>query len=185
MRRAQEGGFELRLYTIGHSTRSLTELVELLKEFEVGALADIRRWPGSRRFPHFNRESLSVHLPQVAIEYLWLGEELGGYLRRGLGENSPNKAWRSPGFRNYADHTLTQAFSDGVGKLLRMATAERVAYMCAEKLPWRCHRRIVSDYLTAKGHEIIHIIDAGRSVEHRLPSFARIEGGRLTYPPRG
>ena len=180
----KSGGFEVRLYTLGHSTRSLAELVALLKAFQVEALADIRRWPRSKRVPYFNLESLSEHLPRAGIEYLWLGEELGGYRRQGLSEDSPNKAWRSPGFRNYADYTLTSAFATGVERFLRLAEVKPLAYMCAEKLPWRCHRTIVSDYLTTKGYEVVHIIDTEQAVEHKLPSFAKVEAGRLTYPPR-
>ncbi|MEM2904981.1 MAG: DUF488 domain-containing protein [Candidatus Bathyarchaeia archaeon] len=175
----------LQLYTVGHSTRTLAELVALLREFNVQALADVRRWPSSKRLPQFNRDSLEAYLPQVGVEYLWLGRELGGFIREGLGENSPNKAWRSEGFRNYADHTLTTAFAEGVERLLSVAQAKTTAYMCAEKLPWRCHRRIVSDYVTANGYKVVHLIDLGRAVEHRLPSFARVNGERLTYPARG
>lgn len=175
----------MRLYTIGHSTRSLEELVALLKEHDVQILADVRMWPASRRNPQFNRENLEKTLLEKGITYEWLGDSLGGYRREGLGEKSPNKAWRSQGFRNYADYTLTEEFRRGMERLLSLAERGRVAYMCAEKYYWRCHRRIVSDYLKAKGHQVTHIIEKGETREHELTAFAEMRNGVLLYPEKG
>lgn len=172
----------MHLSTIGHSTRTFRELLSLLKENEIQVLVDVRRWPASKRNPQFNRSTLRESLAKEGIKYLWLGKELGGYRRKGLGEKSPNKAWSSQGFRNYADHTLTEEFEAGIRKLLSHAEKQRVAFMCAEKFYWRCHRRIISDYLKAKGHKITHIIDKGKNREHKLSDFAEISNGKLTYP---
>ncbi|MEM3072418.1 MAG: DUF488 domain-containing protein [Candidatus Bathyarchaeia archaeon] len=170
-----------RLLTVGHSTRSLEEFIELLRENYVKILVDVRRYPVSRRYPHFNQEKLAEILPKHAIRYEWLGEELGGFRRPAL-EDSPNKAWRSGGFRNYADHTLTVQFREGVEKLLKLTEEGEVAFMCAEKQYWRCHRRIISDYLTVKGHVVIHIVEKGRVEPHNLTGFCRIVDGELRYP---
>ena len=116
------------------------------------------------------------------IRYLWLGKELGGYRKDGLGDKSPNKAWNSTGFRNYADHTLSEEFRRGIRQLLEYAEKRRVAYMCAERFYWRCHRRIISDYLVAKGHQVTHIIDEKETRKHKLTRFAQVVNGRLIYP---
>lgn len=170
-----------RLFTIGHSTRSMEEFIELLRENHVQILVDVRRYPVSRRCPHFNQENLAETLPKHAVRYEWLGEELGGF-RRAVLEDSPNKAWRAGGFRNYADHTMTTQFREGVRKLLKLAGKGEVAFMCAERQYWRCHRRIISDYLTVKGHVVIHIVEKGRLKLHKLTSFARVVNGELRYP---
>jgi len=172
----------MHFFTIGHSNRSLSELVSLLRENSIEVLVDIRRWPSSKKYPHFNRDVLSESLKAEGIEYFWLGKELGGYRKDGLGDKSPNKAWKSVGFRNYADHTLSIEFRRGIRRLLGYAEKRRVAYMCAEKFYWNCHRRIISDYLVAKGHQVTHIIDEKETRKHRLTRFARIVNGRLTYP---
>jgi uncharacterized protein (DUF488 family) len=132
--------------------------------------------------PIFNRENLAKSLQENGVRYEWLGEQLGGYRKRGLGEESPNKAWRSQGFRNYADHTTTEQFREGVKKLLKLAECGRVALMCAEQLYWRCHRRIISDYLTVKGHAVTLIVSKGKTEKHELTSFARAINGELRYP---
>ena len=169
-------------FTIGHSNRNLSELLGLLKEFNIEALIDVRSWPSSKKHPHFNREALRKSLEAEGIRYFWLGKELGGYRKTGLGDESPNKAWKSIGFRNYADHTLNEEFRRGIDRLIRYGEKWRVAYMCAEKFYWKCHRRIISDYLLSKGHRVIHIIDRGEARKHRLTRFARIVNGELTYP---
>ncbi len=174
----------MHFLTVGHSTRTLNELLDLLGEHDIQVLVDVRRWPSSRRNPQFDREKLEESLGGKGIEYVWLGEELGGYRREGLGAESPNKAWDSEGFRNYADYTLTQEFEKGIEQLLGWAEKKRVAYMCAEKFYWRCHRRIISDYLKALGHQITHIIEKGKTRDHELPDFAEVEDGKLTYPSR-
>lgn len=171
-----------RLYTIGHSTRPLEEFIDLLREHDIGILADVRSFPSSRRYPHFNRESLAEVLQRYGIRYEWLGEQLGGFRKKGLGENSPNKAWKSQGFRNYADFTMTEPFREGVGRLLELAETGSLAFMCAEQLYWRCHRRIISDYLKARGHSVTHIVWKGKPEEHELTRFAKIVEGKLRYP---
>lgn len=172
------------MYTVGHSTRTLDEFLALLKEHGIEILVDVRRWPTSRRSPHFNRDSLEEALVEKGVRYVWLGESLGGYRREGLGEGSPNKAWRSRGFRNYADHALSEDFNRGVEELLRLAETGRTAYMCAEKHYWRCHRMIISDHLSARGRMVVHIIDKGRTRRHRLTPFTVFRDGVVTYPPR-
>lgn len=171
-----------QLYTIGHSTIGPEEFIELLREHGIRILVDVRRFPSSRRYPHFNRENFAETLQRHDTRYEWLGEQLGGYRKKGLGEDSPNKAWRSQGFRNYADHTMTEQFRDGVGKLLKLAEEGRLALICAEQVYWRCHRRIISDYLKAKCHTVTHIISKGITREHELTGFAKAIDGELRYP---
>ena len=171
------------MYTIGHSTRTLEGFLELLKEHGIEILVDVRRWPTSKRRPHFNQEALKEGLAREGVQYVWLGESLGGYRRRGLGEESPNKAWRSRGFRNYADHALSEEFKKGLRVLLSLAETRRTAVMCAEKQYWRCHRQIISDHLVVKGHRVVHIIEKGKVRGHKLTSFAVVRDGVVTYPP--
>ncbi|HID11767.1 MAG TPA: DUF488 domain-containing protein [Candidatus Latescibacteria bacterium] len=172
----------MELYTIGHSTRSFAELVALLERYGIKTLVDVRTFPTSARNPQFTREELEQRLRRKGIEYHWLGEELGGYRREGLGARSPNRGWESEGFRNYADYMLTVKFEQGVERLLELAASGGLAYMCAERFWWRCHRRLISDYLVAKGHKVIHIVDETKAVEHKLPAFAEVSDGRLRYP---
>lgn len=172
-------------YTVGHSTRSVTEFLELLFAYGIEAVVDIRAFPSSQRHPHFSQRSLVASLEKEGIDYLWLGKELGGYRRTGLGKASPNQAWASPGFRNYADHMLTEVFQRGVRKLVELGRRKRVAILCAERFWWRCHRRLLADWLVAQGHKVIHIVDVGHTVEHALPPFARVQDSRVTYPGEG
>lgn len=166
------------IYTLGHSTRSLEELVAMLRAHRVELLVDVRRFPGSRRHPHFARESLERALPDAGIEYLWL-EGLGG--RRSRRQDSPHTAWRVAGFASYADHMDTGGFEEAAQRLLERARQATVAVMCAEALPERCHRRLLSDWLTVRGVEVVHVLDATRTRPHQLPDFVRVEGGRLVY----
>ena len=177
-------GVGVTIYTVGHSNRSWEEFVELLSHHRIRALVDVRAFPSSRRYPHFSRRSLEENLTKAGIEYRWLGKELGGYRRQGLGDKSPNQGWQAGGFRNYADYMLTPQFARGIAALLSLAAAKNTAYMCAERFWWRCHRRLISDYLVAQGHHVIHILERDRTVDHRLPPFAWIENGRLIYPGR-
>ncbi|MCS7240740.1 MAG: DUF488 domain-containing protein [Candidatus Bipolaricaulota bacterium] len=172
----------MNFFTLGHSTRSQEEFLRILQAYGIEVVADVRAFPRSQRFPHFTKESLAKVLGEEGIEYVWLGRELGGYRRSGLGEASPNKAWNSPGFRNYADHMLTEEFQKGVEELFALGQAKRVAILCAERFWWRCHRRLLSDWLVAHGHKVIHIVDLGHTVEHELSPFAQVEGGRIIYP---
>ena len=171
------------LFTIGHSTHPLDEFLGLLARHGIEALADIRRFPGSRKYPHFNREHLASALPQAGVEYRWL-EPLGGR-RKGIGDSPRNLGLRNESFRHYADYMATQEFHEAVGGLLELARARRTAYMCSEGLYWRCHRRLVSDYLLAQGITVQHIMPDGKLRPHTLTEGARVEGGEVSYPPQG
>jgi len=164
------------IYSIGHSTRTFDELVALLAEHEIQLLADIRRFPGSRRHPHFSKDSLEKSLPEHAIAYTHI-EVLGGH--RKPAPDSPNVALRNEQFRGYADHMATREFRDAVEQLL--ADPRRTAVMCAEAVPWRCHRNLLSDDLVRRGVEVIHIMDRGKSQRHELSRDARIVGDRVIY----
>lgn len=172
----------MELYTIGHSTRSFAEFATLLRRYGIKILVDVHAFPTSTRNPQFTREEIEQQLQEEGIEYAWLGEELGGYRRQGLGARSPNKGWETEGFRNYADYMMTAPFERGTEKLLELAASKRLAYMCAERFYWRCHRRLLSDYLVAKGHKVIHIVDETKTTEHKLPDFAKLIAGKLRYP---
>lgn len=171
----------MSIYTIGHSTRSLEELIGLLREHRVELLADIRSFPTSLRFPHFDKKVLSRTLPEAGITYRWLGKVLGGYRKKG-DPNTLHTALRSPGFRNYADHMASKEFAWGIEKLRKLASKKPVAMMCAERLWWRCHRSLVSDYLVGCcGVEVLHIVEPGKLEPHRLHRAARVVEGRLVY----
>lgn len=172
-----------RIYTIGHSDRSLDELVRALDGHDVTLLVDVRRFPGSQAHPHFNEENLATELPEHGIGYRH-EEALGG--RRSLSrEGSPNDAWETPGFQAYADHALTDAFQQALGRLEKDARSKTPAIMCAEAVPWRCHRRIIADWLVARGHDVVDIFDIERARPHEPPAFARAEGGTVRYPGDG
>jgi uncharacterized protein (DUF488 family) len=167
------------LYTIGHSTRTLEELIEALTAHEIQTLADIRSFPVSRRLPHFNRDSLEKSLPEAGIKYVWI-KELGGY-RKKLRDDSPNLALRNQSFRNYADYMLTEDFQRGIAQLLQLAEQSRTAYMCAERVYFRCHRMLVSDWLVAHGHQVLHIDGVGPVKPHQLTAEARLVDGQVIY----
>ena len=162
---------KLRIFTIGHSSRLFDEFLSLLREFKISALIDIRRFPGSRKFPHFNRQSLEITLPASGIEYLWL-EYLGGRRSGPDLANSLNPGLKSPAFRHYADYMQTEQFQNAIKQLLLVASLKPAAVMCAEKLFWKCHRRLLSDYLTAQGVQVEHIIDSARLQSHKLSEGA-------------
>ena len=168
-----------KLYTIGHSTRTIDELISALLAHQIQTLVDVRAFPMSRRLPRFNRESLEKSLPEAGIRYLWM-KALGGYRKKIL-EESPNIALRNPSFRNYADYMLTADFEQAVTELVTLAERSRTAYMCAERVFFSCHRMLVSDWLVAHGHKVLHIDDAGPVKEHRMTAEARMIGGRLIY----
>jgi uncharacterized protein (DUF488 family) len=169
------------VYTIGHSTRSLEELIALLRAHGIRRLADIRTVPRSRHCPQFDRDTLSAALVGVGIAYVHL-PRLGGLRGKGLGPASPNTAWESASFRNFADYMLTMDFEAGLHELLAEARRAATAAMCAEALPWRCHRNLVADALVARGVAVRHILTPSRVHLHALTSFARVDGGRVTYP---
>ncbi|SRR5579871_6218611 len=173
---------KLSLFTIGHSTHSLEEFLALLARHDIEALLDIRRFPGSRKFPQFNRDNLAPVLQKAGIEYHWL-EALGGRRgRRPEGPSAVNLGLRNAGFRNYADYMLTPEFQAGLDRLLGVARRRRTALMCAEGLYWRCHRRLVSDCLTAQGITVQHILPDGKLRPHQLTNGAKAEKGTVTYP---
>jgi len=166
-----------RVYTIGHSTRELHEFIALLKENGVARLADIRRYPGSKRYPHFSREALSRSLPSDGISYDHF-EDLGG--RRKPLPGSMNTAWRNEQFRAYADYMATDEFARAVDRLL--ATPVTTAVMCAEAVPWRCHRQLLSDELVRRGFEVVHILGPHSRSLHVMNEHAIVEGSHLLYP---
>jgi uncharacterized protein (DUF488 family) len=168
-----------RVHTVGHSTRSLEELVDLLRAFDITILIDIRTIPRSRRNPQFNAEALEAELPARGIRYAQL-KELGG-LRRPR-PDSPNAGWRNESFRGYADYMQSEGFERGLERLQELAGEGRAAIMCAEAVPWRCHRSLVADALTARGAHVEHITGAARSSPHRMTRFAVVTGQQVTYP---
>jgi uncharacterized protein (DUF488 family) len=168
------------ILTIGHSNHPLDRFLALLGQHEIEALVDIRRFPGSRKHPHFNRDNLAAALQKSGVEYHWL-EALGGR-RLQQRDESPNLGLENRGFRNYADYMLTDEFREGVRRLLDIARHKRTAIMCADGLFWRCHRRLVSDFLVADGVTVQHIMPTGELRPHKLTTGAVIESGRVTYP---
>jgi uncharacterized protein (DUF488 family) len=173
---------KLQVFTIGHSNRSLEEFLSLLQELAIEVVADVRRYPSSRKFPHFNSNTLQSLLEKEGTKYIWL-EALGGR-RHGIKNNkSPNTALKSLGFRNYADYMNTKEFQDAAKNLIATAAKTRTAILCAERFYWKCHRRLLSDYLTAQGVEVIHIIELGQVVPHKLtPSAVVTDKGFCLYP---
>jgi uncharacterized protein (DUF488 family) len=188
----------MRIWTIGHSTRTIDEFISLLKENEINLLADVRAWPGSKRYPHFNKDTLAKSLSEQGIRYEHF-PELGG--KRKSKPDSRNTAWRNASFRGYADYMETEQFQKGIERLLnfagpraaRWAAAEvkydgweavtpcAVAIMCAEAVWWRCHRSLIADYLKARGVEVLHILGANNVDPHPYTPAARIVSGELSY----
>lgn len=166
------------IWTIGHSTRAGVDFIHILKGHEIRTLVDVRSFPGSRRYPQFNRSELSESLADAGIIYHHL-PTLGG--RRKPSPDSKNTAWRNPSFRAYADHLETVEFKEGIEKLRDLAGNGRTVVMCAEALWWRCHRSLIADYLKALGATVIHVGDEKQPEEHPYTSAARIVQGRLSY----
>lgn len=174
-------GFEgVRVATLGHSARSLEELLELIEAFGVRVVADIRRFPRSRRNPHFNLEVLPAALRSRGVEYAHL-VELGG--RRRAQPDSLNGGWKNESFRGFADYMQTPEFERALESLRALSVSGKVGLMCAEAVPWRCHRTLISDALLARGAEVENITSRSRATPHRLTRFAQLEGARVTYPP--
>ena len=169
----------MRIWTIGHSTRRIDEFISLLKENGIELLADVRAWPGSKRYPHFNKEPLAESLNAHGIRYEHF-PELGG--KRKPNPDSHNIAWRNTSFRGYADYMETSAFETAVDRLKEIGKGARVAVMCAEALWWRCHRSLIADYLTALGTRVLHIGGDGKVTQHALRPPANVVEGRLSYP---
>jgi uncharacterized protein (DUF488 family) len=167
------------VWTIGHSTRSTEEFLAALAAHEIEAVVDVRRFPGSRRLPHFGAAALEASLRAGGVSYAWI-DALGG--RRRADPDSPNDAWENDAFRGYADHTGTEEFANGLFELLMVASGLRTAIMCAELLWWRCHRRIIADVLVSIGYEVRHVRDTSGAAEpHELAPPARLVDGVLTY----
>src|SRR5262245_19795295 len=167
------------IWTVGHSTRTLDQFAALLHGHDLARLVDVRTMPRSRRHPHFVRERLAVALAGLSIRYTHLGA-LGGL--RTPRADSINGAWGNASFRGYADHMQTPVFATALSELVRMSAAERLAIMCAEAIPWRCHRSLLADALTARGLLVLHIMAPDRADPHTLTPFACVENGRVIYP---
>jgi uncharacterized protein (DUF488 family) len=171
---------QIVVFTIGHSTHPIEEFISLLKLNEVNFLVDVRTIPRSRRNPQFNIEALPESLADVGIEYKHMAS-LGG-LRRTRAD-SPNTGWRNESFRGYADYMQTAEFQKAINALIDLATHHQIAIMCAEAVPWRCHRSLIGDALLVRGIEVLEIISTAKPKPHKLTSFAHVEGETITYPP--
>lgn len=172
----------MKIFTIGHSTRSADEFLALLRPFGIGRLVDVRRYPGSRKHPHFSRTSLERTLAATGIEYVH-APELGG--RRSGKSGSPNDAWRSASFRAYADHMASPEFQVWLNRLIEYASGDDTVVMCAEAMPWRCHRQLIADALVTRGTTVSHIMGVRRTAEHELNPHAVVsDDGILVYPAR-
>ncbi len=167
------------ILTIGHSTRALDDFLDILRAHRVTRVVDIRTIPRSRHNPQFNQESLSESLKESAIDYIPM-KQLGGL--RDSKADSPNMGWRNSSFRGFADYMQTQEFAEGVDQLVGLAQDGQVAIMCAEVLPWRCHRWLIADALLVRGVQVEHIMTIKTRSEHTLTKWAHIEGTQITYP---
>jgi len=168
------------VFTVGHSTLPIERFIALLKTYGVECLADIRTMPRSRHNPQFNSDTLGGALTAASIEYYPV-QALGGL--RHARKDSPNAGWRNKSFRGYADYMQTEEFRDALDALIHMSRQKRVAIMCAEAVPWRCHRSLVADALNIHGIPVVEILSEGSYREHKLTPFAHVEGTRITYPP--
>lgn len=167
------------IYTIGHSTRPIKSLVELLNEYEIRQVIDVRTIPYSGHNPQFNKEELAESLKSAGIRYIHM-KELGG-LRRSE-KDSVNLGWKNASFRGYADYMQTTDFTQGIRKLIEISKGENTAIMCSEAVPWRCHRSLIADALTIRKIKVTHILSKTNSKEHELTPFARIRNRTITYP---
>ena len=168
----------MAVYSVGHSTLDLDAFLALLRAHEIAGFADVRRFPASRRHPHFGGDVLAAALADAGVAYDWM-PELGG--RRTPRRDSPHVGWRVAGFRGYADHMETPEFARGLARLSTLAGMRRTAVLCAEAVPWRCHRRLLADALLARGIEVRHVLGATKVDLHELTEFARVEGERVIY----
>jgi uncharacterized protein (DUF488 family) len=170
----------MKLWSVGHSSRSLDELLSLLRAHGIATVADVRTVPKSRRHPHFHTDALAETLPELGFGYTHL-PRLGGFRRPRA--DSPNDAWENASFRGYADYAMTAEFAAGLGELREIGAAGPTAMMCSEAVWWRCHRRLVADRLVVAGDSVLHIATGARADEHRLTPFALVAGdGQITYP---
>lgn len=181
---ARERPFErsaTSLWTVGHSTRSFDAFIELLTEHRIKSLVDVRHYPESRRVPWATKENLAIALPERGVAYEHI-VDLGGY--RKPVDGSGNQGWRNAGFRGYADHMSSPEFILALDRLVEKAKDTRTAIMCAEAVPWKCHRSLLSDSLLVRGVRVFHVVHAGPAKEHRLTPFAKVHGNQVTYPAR-
>jgi len=167
------------IFTIGHGNRAIEEFITLLQQAGIERLVDVRAYPASRRHPQFAREALERTLADAGSRYVWEGKALGG--RRKSAKGSPHVALRSPGFRAYADHMATEEFRAGIDRVVELGRPVRAAVMCAERLPWECHRFLMSDYLVAAGEKVVHLVAAETEQTHSLNPVVRLRGGMLVY----
>ncbi len=167
-----------QIWTIGHSNRTIEEFLDLLRGEEIAVLADIRRFPGSRKYPHFNPDPIAASLERAGIEYLMF-KELGG--RRKTSADSPHTVWRNEAFRGYADYMDTAEFTAGLERLMELGSRRRTVIMCSEAVWWRCHRSMVADALRVQGVQVLHIMAKGKTTEHPYTAPAQIIDGRLYY----
>jgi uncharacterized protein (DUF488 family) len=167
------------LHTVGHSTHPIEKFLAIVAQHRIAMVADVRSFPGSRRWPQFNQAELQRSVEGAGLRYHWI-KALGG--RRNLKRpNSPHTAWEYPAFRSYADYTETVEFGAGLEELIELARGGRAAIMCSEGLWWRCHRRIIADHLTVRGWEVRHIMPDGKAAAHALTEFASVREGRIVY----
>lgn len=166
------------IYTIGHSTHPIDVFLEMLDAYSIKTLVDVRRYPGSRKYPQYNRDNLSKVMTEHKISYLHI-EDLGG--RRKVNKDSHNTSWRKDSFRGYADYMETEPFKRAMKELEAVALKQRTAFMCSEAVWWRCHRSMISDYLKAAGWEVLHIMSASKLQEHPYTAAAKLENGDLVY----
>ena len=171
------------VYTIGHGSRPMAEFIGLLEDARIARLVDVRAHPASRRHPQFCREALENSLALAGIHYVWEGKVLGGR-RRGV-KASPHTALKSESFRAYADHMMTAAFREGLNRVVEWGRLARIAILCAERLPWECHRNLIADSLVARGHAVSHLISPNQVLAHDLNKLARHDGGDLIYDKGG
>jgi uncharacterized protein (DUF488 family) len=169
----------LTVFTIGHSTHSLEEFIEIVENFKIDEIVDVRTIPRSRHNPQFNKETLPTSLLSAGIGYMHISG-LGGL--RHTKVDSPNKGWRNSSFRGYADYMQTPDFEESLNKLIELVKKEQVVVMCAESLPWRCHRSLIADALLVRGFKVEHIMNNGKSLKHTLTPWIKVEGTKITYP---
>ena len=169
------------IYSIGHSNLKIKDFIDLLKENEIELVVDIRRYPSSAVYSTFESENIKEILDKEGIDYIWKGEIFGGFRDETLEDESPNKGWDVTGFRTYADHALSDEFQEELDKLIDILESKNVGIMCAESIYWKCYRRILCDWLVAKGKTVIHL-RKGETKKHEISARAVVEDGKVTYP---
>jgi len=172
------------IYTLGHSNRTLDELLSIIEKYGINIVVDVRRWPKSRKYPWFSKDVLMNKLREIKVQYLWFGEELGGYRRigRDVEDNGSGNCFKSGGFRAYAIYiTTSRKPVNALNKIIEMANSNTILIFCAEKYPWYCHRKIIADWLMYKQYKVIHIIDINKTINHKLTKCAVIKNNKLYY----